>query len=362
MMLLMVFSIRLRLLYTTVITEITGNPGTFRGDRSFTRVPPCNVASIMIGLDRKLVNFAQKPDMFYGLLKLQRFLEAFYQALISLVRVFFRFRFRSDLNQIDDSGKELVILANGPSLRADLDNHPGFFSDKHLMCVNQFVLSDDYERIKPGYYVLLDMGFFVEHPIPRVAEVREQVKQAMIRKTSWPMTLCCPAEARNSHFHRDLQAAGVPVKFAFFNRTVVDGIKPVRHWLYRRQAGMPPPQNVLIGALMVGLACRFSRIIILGADHSWHLGFEIGADGKLLSTEHHFYDRQPWKVAVEHPETRKRATLHDYFYILYRTFRSYHLIEEFAGSVGTRIINASSVTFIDAFERKDLAGYPWDQR
>jgi len=300
--------------------------------------------------------------MFYGLLKIQRFLESVYQAIISLVRVFFRFRFRSDLNTISIPSKELVILANGPSLRADLDNHPGFFRGKQLMCVNQFVLSDDYERLKPQFYILLDRGFFVENTIPRVAEVREQVKQAMIRKTTWPLMLCCPAEARNSQFHRDLAASGIPVRFAFFNSTVVDGLKPVRHWLYRRQAGMPPPQNVLIGALMAGLACRFRRIIILGADHSWHQGLEIGTDGKLVSAEHHFYDKKPWKVAVEHPETMKRATLHDYFYILFRTFRSYHLIQEYAVSRGVQIINASSVTFIDAFERKNLADYPWSSR
>jgi len=300
--------------------------------------------------------------MFYSLLRLQRFLESAYQALVSLVRVFFRFRFRSDLNRINQAGKELVILANGPSLRADLDLHPDFFTGKHLMCVNQFALSAEYELLRPEYYVLLDMGFFAEKTIPRVAEVREQVKQALIRKTTWPLILCCPAETRNSRFHRDLLASGTPVRFAFFNRTAADGLRVVRHWIYRRQFGMPPPQNVLIGALMVGLACRFSRIIILGADHSWHLGFEIGADGKLLSTEHHFYDSKPWKVAVEHPETRQRATLHDYFHILYRTFRSYHLIREFAESIGSKVTNASSVTFIDAFERKQIGDYPWDSR
>ena len=300
--------------------------------------------------------------MFYGLLKIQRFFESFYQTLVSLVRVFFRFRFRSDLNKINPAGKELVILANGPSLRTDLDNHAGFFRGKQLMCVNQFVLSDDYERLKPQYYILLDKGFFTENTIPRVAEVREQVKQALIRKTTWPITFCCPAEGRNSPFHRDLAASGIPVKFAFFNSTVVDGIRAIRHWLYRRQMGMPPPQNVLIGAIMAGLACGFRRIIILGADHSWHQGLEIGKDGKLVSNENHFYDKHPWKVMVEHPETRKRATLHDYFYILYRTFRSYHLIQEFAVSTGALIINASSISFIDAFERKNLADYPWDPR
>ncbi len=300
--------------------------------------------------------------MFYGLLHIQRFFESLYQALISLIRVFARFRFRSDLNHTKITGSELVILANGPSLRADLDNYPVFFKGKQMMCVNQFVLSDDYERLKPQYYILLDIGFFVENTIPRVAEVREQVKQALIRKTTWPITLCCPAEGRNSRFHLDLAASNVPVTFAFFNRTVVDGLKPIRHWLYRRQMGMPPPQNVLIGALMAGLAAGFRKIIILGADHSWHKGLEIGTDGKLVSAEHHFYDKQPWKVAVEHPETMQRATLHDYFFNLYRTFRSYHLIQEFARSTGATIINSSSVTFIDAFERKSLADYPWDSR
>jgi len=298
--------------------------------------------------------------MFYGLLQIQRFLESLYQTLISLARVFFRFRFHSDLNQIHPVGEELVILANGPSLRSDLDNHPDFFRDKQLMCVNQFALSNDYDRLKPQYYILLDMGFFVENTIPRVAEVREQVKQAMIRKTTWPLTFCCPAGARNSPFHRDLLASGIQVKFAFFNNTVVDGIRLVRNWLYRRQVGMPPPQNVLIAALMAGLACGFKRIIICGADHSWHQGLEIGSDSKLVSVEHHFYDKKPWKVAVEHPETLKRATIHDYFFILYRTFRSYHLIQDYALSRGARIINASSVTFIDAFERKNIADYPWD--
>jgi hypothetical protein len=300
--------------------------------------------------------------MFYGLLKIQRFFESLYQALISLVRVFIRFRFGSDLNQIHATGKELVILANGPSLRADLDSYSGFFTQKQLMCVNQFVLSTEYERLKPQFYILLDRGFFTENTIPRVAEVREQVKHALIRKTVWPITLCLPAEGRNSLFHRELAGSGIPVNFAFFNSTAVDGTRVVRHWLYRRQVGMPPPQNVLIGAIMAGLACGFTRIIILGADHSWHQGLEMGADGKLVSAEHHFYDQHPWKVAVEHPETMRRATIHDYFYILYRTFRSYHLIQEYARSRGARIINASSVTFIDAFECKNLSDYPWDTR
>ncbi len=298
--------------------------------------------------------------MFYALLNIQRFFGSLFQALISLLRVFLRFRFRSDLNRIKAPGKELVILANGPSLRTDLETHPGFFEGKQLLVVNQFAVSQAYEQLKPKYYMVLDIGFFVENTIPRVAEAREQVMKALIRKTTWPITLFCPAEGRNSRFHRELKASGTPVTFAFINKTVVDGTRGIRHWLYRRQVGMPPPQNVLIGALMAGLAIGFKRIIILGADHSWLQSLKMGEDGKLVSEENHFYDQKPWIAKVHHPETLKRVNMHDYLFNMYRTFRSYFLVQEFAESIGTRIINASSVSFIDAFERKKLDDYPWD--
>ena len=100
--------------------------------------------------------------MFYSLLRFQHFLESLYQALISLFRVFLRFRFRSDLNRLGPDSGELFILANGPSLREELDLHAELLAGKSLMCVNQFALSEDYAKIRPQHYVLLDIGFFVE--------------------------------------------------------------------------------------------------------------------------------------------------------------------------------------------------------
>jgi hypothetical protein len=291
--------------------------------------------------------------MFHGLLRFQRWVESLYQAFVSLLRVALRCRFRSDLNGMTAESEELFILANGPSLREDLDEYADRLTARTVMCVNQFVLSDDFERIRPAHYIFLDIGFFHEATIPRVAEVRERVLTALAEKTNWPMTIYAPAEGRRSRFCRTLATAGIPVTFRFFNRTVVDGWKPLRHLLYRCQAGMPPPQNVLIGALMVAIGIGFKRIVILGADHTWHQGLEVGMDGVLQSAENHFYDQKPWKVAVHHPETLHLATVHDYFFNLYRTFRSYHLIREYADARDVEIINASRVSFIDAFKRAE---------
>ncbi|MFH0761602.1 MAG: hypothetical protein V2A67_08885 [Bacteroidota bacterium] len=298
--------------------------------------------------------------MFYGLLCVQRSLESLYQAFISLIRVLLRFRFRNGLRRIEPVGDELFILANGPSLKQDLEEFPGLFLNRQLLCVNQFVLSDEFERLRPQYYIFLDIGFFRDKTIPRVAEVTHKVIDAFIAKTTWPLTIMIPAEGRNSRFCRELTASGIPVTFACFNRTRVDGWQPVRHCLYRSQAGMPPPQNVLIGALMAAITIGYKRIVVVGADHSWHQGLELGMDGILKSAENHFYDKQPWKVAYQHPERKQLTTVPDFFHELYRTFLSHQLIREFADSRGVTVINASRVTFIDAFERRKLSGYPWE--
>lgn len=300
--------------------------------------------------------------MFYSLLRFQRFLESLYQGFLSLLRVAFRFRWRKGVPQLAHAGDSLFILANGPSLREDLARFSPILEKGNLLCVNQFVLDEAFVALRPSHYILLDIGFFVGKTIPRVEEVRERVLNALIEKTEWPLVLCVPAEARGSRFCREIAASGKPIRILYINRTVVDGWKPLRHWLYKRQAGMPPPQNVLIGAIMSAIWMGYRKMVILGADHTWHQGLEVGPDGVLVSAEHHFYDAKPWKVQIHHPETLSRATVHDYFHNLYRTFRSYHLIRGYADAKGIEIINASRVTFIDAFVRKPMEDYPWEAR
>ena len=298
--------------------------------------------------------------MFYALLSVQRFLESLYKTLVSLLRVLLRFRFRSGFRGTPIRKEELFILANGPGLKRDLEQYQALLKEKNLLVVNQFVLSNAFSELKPSRYVLLDIGFFLDRTIPRVIEVRNRLIEAFKEKTEWPLTLFVPAEGRNSVFHRELMASGKPFQFVFFNRTVAEGFTAFRHWIYRKNLGLPPPQNVLIGALMVALCDGFREIVVLGADHSWHLGLEVDMDGQLTSSENHFYDPKPWKVKVHHPETLEQAGIHDYFFNLYRTFRSYRLIRAYADSRGAKIINASSVTFIDAFERRSLVDYPWE--
>ncbi len=292
--------------------------------------------------------------MFYFLLKVQGFFERLYQSVISLLRIVLRLKFRNSLPKTGTWVDELIILANGPSLNTSLEAYPEEFENKELMAVNQFVLSDQYERLKPRHYTLLDIGFFTSNTIPRVREITEKLIDRFIAKTDWPMTLYFPKEGKNSQLHVSLRASGKPFNFVFFNRTNVDGFQALRHWAYRCNLGMPKPQNVLVGCLMLGLVMRFNKIIIYGADHSWIENIQINDSNELISLEKHFYDAHKKGIPTkrEHPETLQQSHLHDYLYDLARTFSSYHLIRRFADAQQAEIINASAISYIDAFDRR----------
>ena len=303
--------------------------------------------------------------MFYTLLKVQHFFESLYQSLVSILRVIFRLRFSSGLKHLNPDGSEIFVLANGPSLRDDLDNYGNQLASKTCLGVNMFALSGDFEKIRPEYYVMLDIGFFIENTIPRVKEARDKVLASLGEKLSWEMTLLVPAEGKNSYFHKQLLSKNLSLNFVFFNRTVVTGFRGLRHFMYSKGLGMPPPQNVLIGSLVLALNAGFSSIYVLGADHSWHRDLLIGDDGGIEISDKHFYDKKSARLKVIHPETLEQSKIHDFFANLARTFKSYHLIEQYAKSRGVKILNASSISYIDAFDKvklEDILGnQPFDK-
>ncbi|MCK5820706.1 MAG: hypothetical protein KAH17_02425 [Bacteroidales bacterium] len=291
--------------------------------------------------------------MFYTLLKIQRFFEGLYFTGISILRILLRFKYRNSLRPFYQNNKELVILGNGPSLKESLVNQKKLLEDKELMAVNLFVLSDEFVHLRPQNYVLLDIGFFKSNTIPRVREVTERIIEGFLSKTDWEMNIFLPKEGRGSKLHLKLENSDKKFNFVFFNRTNVEGLEGFRHWAYRVNLGMPKPQNVLVGCLMLGICMKYSQVYILGADHSWLENIRISDNNTLISVEKHFYDKdtkgKPTKK--EHPDTLESAKLHDYLYDLARTFSSYHLIREFADSQGVKVWNASEVSYIDAFDR-----------
>ena len=118
---------------------------------------------------------------------------------------------------------------------------------------------------------------------------------------------------------------------------------------------MPPAQNVLVACLYLCLHMEYKKIMLLGADHSWHETLALDEQNRVCLRDRHFYDKgvalRPFTMDGS---SDKIFTMDALFFALGRMFAGYWQIAAYAKTLGVRIVNASSVTYIDAFPRIPL--------
>lgn len=253
----------------------------------------------------------------------------------------------------DKKEHNIHILANGPSLKDDTHQILSELSNSDsVMVVNSFAATSLYEKFKPDYYVIVDPAFFMTKNIPsNIIKVQENVTKAIREKTVWNMTLIVPNTAKkNIQFKKICQNKNVTIKY-FKGTTVLGGKEKLNCFYFKYNLANPLFQNVLIASIFFSLKMRFKRIFLWGADHSWHTEYILGKDNIIYTPDKHFYSANEIKY---HPHLRtdgKPVRVHEEFANLSRTFRTYHSLQLFAKSIKCKVINKSSITWIDAFNR-----------
>lgn len=241
--------------------------------------------------------------------------------------------------------KSIVVMGNGPSLRATIDNQADVLHRHDLLAVNFAANTPDFFSLSPQMYVLADPHFFAG------ASTDENVTRLWenLRRVSWDMTLWIPTRQR-----RNLpQNLPDNITVKYFNLTPGDGASPFLHRLYDAGLAMPRPRNVLIPAIMVALREGYREIWLAGADHTWTRTLSVDEDNRVVSIQPHFYKdsgKELNRVATEY----KNLHLHDVLGSMTIAFRSYFNVRNYAEKIGARIINATPGSFIDAFERSEL--------
>jgi hypothetical protein len=168
------------------------------------------------------------------------------------------------------------------------------------------------------------------------------------------MTLLVPFRAKKSTDFQQLIASNPNLKVRYFNQTPVEGLSFWSHRWYNLGWGMPRPHNVLIPGIMTGIRLGYKTIAIVGADHSWLADLSVNDNNEALLRHVHYYatdGTQPMKVEDRIDRPRK---LHEIIHKFYLSFKGYWQIKSYANKKQVSIINASSVSMIDAFDRKSL--------
>lgn len=264
------------------------------------------------------------------------------------------FKTKSAIGKLRYHGnKDLIVVGTGPSLKQTLAENLAFFEGKKLVCVNEFSHSDYFVKFKPDYYVLTDPAYWRKGQDRKTEEMIAKSVGIMKNATTWKMTLLMNSKAKHWNHFMELPKQNKNINIVYFHSNLVSCFNSFKLYLYKTNRAMPLLYNTLGVSLFLGLNMGFDTIYLVGADHSWHEDIYIDKDNILYWSDPHFSDeteqeRRPMYVDGYKKETFK---MHQILYSLSLSFQGYVELEEYARYLKSKIFNASSKSFIDAFER-----------
>lgn len=271
-----------------------------------------------------------------------------WQSLLSVVKIVLQSKLVTRLPGHFSNPDELLILANGPSLKRTVEESADFVRGKTLLAVNFCVTSPMFEQLKPELYLIADPLFWI------VPEKREQLFRTMAEKTTWDMNFLVPARALKNKEWQPLLAGNPHIKLYIYNTTPIEGFQGFCNWIFSKGWGVPRPHNVLILSIAMGIRLPFKKIYLAGADHSWLPEITVTDDNVVLMHQKHFYDQNKSKAATVTQENLHSARLYTILYHMYVAFKSYFVLEDYARSRGKEVINVTPGSYIDAFKRMKI--------
>ncbi|GJM28680.1 MAG: hypothetical protein DHS20C17_13150 [Cyclobacteriaceae bacterium] len=285
-------------------------------------------------------------------LRIQYFLSNLGSVITTIIRVLLLSNWRVQLNK--PIADECVILANGPSLGDQINEHRQFLKNKDLICVNHFPSTGFYKELKPAFYVTSAPDLWLDQIDEFFVKQSNGLFKTMAGDTHWPLVFHIPYEARKFRRWQNLLKSNPKIKFVFYNNTPIEGWKWFRHLCFRMNLGMPRPHNVLIPCLTHTINMGYRRIYLWGADHSWLSEISVDQKNQVLINQKHFYDS---KTSVGKPLDKRgvgQRNMPELLTKFVHAFNGYFVLREYAESLGITILNATPGSFIDAFERVDL--------
>jgi hypothetical protein len=278
-----------------------------------------------------------------------------FEFLDSCVRVAHGIHLKRD--PLLEHNTNVIILGNGPSLKHDLAMVERITqrNDTDLWCVNFFGNSNEYVKLRPTNYVIADPGHWEENVTDELKKDREEFLEHVTQATRWHVLFHFPYSAKGSAFVGRL-SAHPQIKIRFFNNTSVPcRNREILFALYRRELAMPVCQNVLVPALFLAILSNYKRILLVGADHSWHRDLVV-KNTTVMICDRHFYDDE---TALK-PFFKNRSetySMAEIFHIYGTIFSQYDLLDAFAHAMKVDIVNGSSLTFIDSFKQIELRDF-----
>ncbi len=269
--------------------------------------------------------------------KVRLFMESMYHYGCWLIP-FLRYENRTNYIPKESQQRSVTILANGPSLKTFVP----LTTDTDYCTVNHSPLDALFFEVKPKYHVLVDGGFFHGDESALVAKLNE---------VTWDMKLLVPyrdREVAQKVYCSNPHITMVPIHFVGLHDQFHNRKKAFR--LFIKGWALPSPQNVSVAAVYCMINAGYRTINLYGTDHSWISNMAVDDNNIVCRKDVHYYD----KTVIDYTpiiidgsyttmcqELRSQAD----------TFGAHQFLQEYAESMGVRIVNYTEGSFIDAYPR-----------
>ena len=279
------------------------------------------------------------------------FLQNTLDNFIAIMKVILKAKSTKEIAKLNsEKNKEVYILANGPSLKTDIENKDllSKFKNNDVLVVNFFSNSPVFYEIKPMYLLLVAIDFLEDNPQEEFVEQINKWIDSLL-KVDWEMSVFIPYAAKKSGKWQKKLAQNNKIKIVFINYLTIDGSKGLKLFFMKKRLGVPRLHNVLGPSIMTMIWCGYKKINLYGVDHSWLPMIHVDNQNKVMVGHDHFYSES--KHSVQMGTSKKYRKLHEVLDKFLLTFKGYFDIKEFAEKQDIKIINYTKDSFIDAFEK-----------
>jgi len=291
--------------------------------------------------------------------KFYMLIKCFVSTLITIFRFPFFFLMKKVslssliLQPILKNKKDILILGNGPSLKDTIQNVDLSSMNIDIVCVNEFALSDSFEKLKPRFYIFMDPVYWTKKLGDDNLDLIESNYTNISKKVDWPLILILPTAAKKWNHFMNLPNDNPNITIKYVNTWNINGFKKFKFKLYKMGIASPQIQNVLVMATFLCINAKYESIFIVGADHSWHQQIFVDENNRLFWKNSHFYDKSKVNLSPIYcnAEQTQIFKMHEIMAALSRMFEGYHILEEYSIYMRVKVYNASKESFIDAFER-----------
>ena len=253
----------------------------------------------------------------------------------------------------ENQERTMILVGLGPSLKTDIESLPPKDPRVDFFGVNDLASKELYTRLRPKHYVLLDPMYWRNPTSSENLDARKEFFQALNRNTDWNIRLFVPCYANHDYVRTFISNPKIDI--AGYNAV---GIPYVNSDIYLRlldlQVLAPHGDNVLIHAIYLSILLGYGEIYFIGANASWHEYLGVNQENNEVRIRMEHFDGKEEYAQYQDDEMRIPGNMAWTMGFIHRTFLSFEVVAGFAKYRDAKVYNASSFSWIDAFDRRPL--------